>query len=357
MKAIRLVSMIIVLLVVGAFITLRVLTIDVPVGHVGVRTQEYGLLGKRGVVEKDFTPGWHRDLGPIDSWTLFQSTVQTLEMTRDPDRGDRKGRDDVQIRSADGYTVSVDVTVKYRIVKGSAHMLYQNTGSGTKYKTIVRNEAQKICMGVFGQMNTEDFYDPGQRRNRSTEAQRLLAESLEDNFVDVIVVLIRDVQFDPEYEEKIRQKKLADQEVELNRSLAKAAEKAGETQVIEAETSRRVRVIQEEKEAEIKRMENDANLQIAGIMADAEKFATEKKADADLIAAQNEAEGELLVKMAEAEGESLRNKAMQGVGGSTIVALEAAKNLNIQSATISTADIDLLDLDDMATRLGAPRTE
>ena len=51
------------------------------------------------------------------------------------------------------------------------------------------------------------------------------------------------VEFDPEYELKIRKKKLADQEVELNKAMARAETMAGKTQVIEAETLKLVSVI------------------------------------------------------------------------------------------------------------------
>jgi regulator of protease activity HflC (stomatin/prohibitin superfamily) len=353
-KGIRAISILVVLGLVGAFVVFKALTVSIPIGKVGVRTQEYALFGKKGVVPEDFGPGWHRNFGPIDSWVTFDSTVQTLEMTRELERGSMKGRDDVQVQSADGYAVSVDATVKFRIMSEEAYKLYQDTGSGSKYKTIVRNEAQDVCMRLFGQMKTEDFYDPEQRREKAAEAYTLLSESLKDNFVEVIDILIRDVQFDPEYESKIRTKKLADQEVELNKSMTKAEEMKGKTQVIEAETAKLVKIITEEKEAELVTMQAEADLEVATIAAEAERYATEKKADADLLAAQKEAEGTLLVKTAEAEGEKKRNLAMQGVGGSTIVALEAAKNLNLTDLTISTMEVDLLDLDAMATKLGAP---
>ena len=357
MKTIRAIAFLIVLGIVGLWVAVKMLTIDIHVGTVGVRTQQYAVFGAKGVVTKDFGPGWHRDLGPVDSWTLFDSTVQTLEMTRDPGRGDMEGRDDVQVQSADGYTVSVDVTVKYRIQHDMAHRLYQDTGSGSKYKAIVRNEAQQACMGLFGQMKTEDFYNPEIRRDKAEKVTALLEESLQDNFVEVIDVLIRNVQFDPDYEEKIRRKKLADQEVELNISMAKAEEMRGKTQVIEAETVRLVKIITKEKEAELITMEATTDREVAEIRAEAERFATEKQADADLIRAENEAEGELLVKKAEAEGEELRNRAMMGVGGSTIVALEAARNLNISQVTVSSVQTDLLDLDEMATKLGVPKPD
>jgi regulator of protease activity HflC (stomatin/prohibitin superfamily) len=354
MKVTRIVAIAVIGVIIGGGILLKVLTIYVPVGHAGVRTQEYALIGSKGVVQRDFGPGWHRDLGPVDSWVMFDSTVQILEMTRDPSRGTRKGRDDVQVQSADGYTVSVDVTVKYRIQPGKAHKVYQDTGSKDKYKVIVRNEAEKACMALFGQMKTEDFYNPTERRKRAGEVKGQLARSLSDNYVEVIDVLMRDVQFDPGYENKIRRKKLADQEVELNKSAARAEEMRGRTQLIEAETQRKLAVISQEKESELVKMRAETDREVAKITADAQKYVTEKRADADLVKAEKEAEGGLLVKKAEAEGERLRNRAMMGVGGSTIVALEAARNLKLSDVAISTLDTDLLDIDRMATKLGVP---
>jgi len=353
MKSIKIISILVIVLVIGAYILMKFTVSHVPVGTVGVRTQEYALFGKKGVVQQDFGPGWHRAIWPIDSWKYFDSTVQTLEMTRDPRQGSRKGRDDVQVQSADGYAVSVDVTIKYRIKPGKAHKLYVDTGSGERYKAIVRNEAEKTCIALFGGMKTEDFYNPHVRREVSKAALLSLQRSLEDNYVGVLDLLIRDVQFDPEYEKKIQTKKLADQEVEVNKSLQRAREMQGKTDVIGAETARLIKIIQEEREAELVRMRAETNVNIAEIRANSEKYATEKQADADLHAAKKIAEGRLLLKQSEAEGERLRNLAMQGVGGNIIVALEAAKNLNLEDVTISTVDNDLLDIDGMATKLGA----
>ncbi len=357
MSVIKYLSVAVVVCVLAAWLLVSFVTIYVPIGQVGVLTREYSMFGKKGVVDDDFKPGWHWDIKPIHSWTLFDSTVQTLEMTKDPHLGSKAGQDDIKVQSDDGYSVSVDVTVKYRILKDNAFKLYQSTGSGIKYKSIVRTESQRACMTLFGEMKTEDFYNPDKRRNKEIAVKKILKESLKNYFVDVIDVLIRDVQFDKEYEKKIQLKKLADQDVELNKSMAKAEEQKGKTQVIEAETRRKLNIIRQKQESELVRMEADTNRNIAKIKADYEKYSTQKQADANLIAARQQAEGELLVKTAEAEGEKLRNQAMQGVGGSTIVALEAAKNLNFGDMTISTMNIDLLDLDSMATKLGVPKSK
>jgi len=354
MKSVKLVCIIIVVLIFGGWFMLNTLTQFIPIGQVGVRIQQYNVLGKKGIVQKDFGPGWHRDLGPIDNWELYDSTLHTLEMTKDPHRGSTKGQDDVKVQSIDGNALSLDVTIKYRIKPGNAHLLYQDTGRGSKYMTFVRNQSESSSMHFFGQMKTEDFYNPDMQRKAADLIKLELKSSLANNFIEVIDVLIRDVSFDERYEQEIRRKKLADQEVELNKSMGAAAEMRGKTQVIEAETVKLVNIIIKEKDAELINMQAEADLTIAKIKAEADKIVTEKRADADLIVAEKEADGERKVRTAAAEGERLRNQALHGEGGDVMVALEAARNLQIKEATISTMDIDLLDVDAMVEKLGMP---
>ena len=354
MKIIKSFCILITVLILGFLFVLHSLTIDIPIGQVGVRIQQYSIFGKKGLIAKDYTPGWHLNRGPLDKWLLFESTVQTLEMTREPSRGSDHSIDDIKVQSADGYAISLDVTVKYQIIKDQAFQLYKQIGAGSKYKIIVRNEAQSACMGEFGQMKTEDFYNPSERRTTADAVHIQLNEALNPKGLEVIEVLIRSVQFDPEYEKKIRRKKLADQEVELNISMGKAEEMSGKTQVIEAETKKLVNLVIKEKEAELIRMQAETDLQIATIKAEFDRYVKEKEADADLIEAQKSSEGTLKVLTAEAEGERLRNEALQGSGGDILVALEAAKNLNIQDVDVSTLDIDFLNLEEMAQKLGAP---
>jgi len=355
MKIIKIISILITVTILGFWLVLHSLTIDIPIGQVGVRIQQYGIFGKKGLVAKDYTPGWHLDRGPLDKWLLFDSTAQTLEMTRDPRQGSDRTIDDIKVQSADGYAISLDVTVKYQLIKDQAYQLYKQIGAGSKYKIIVRNEAQKACMGSFGQMKTEDFYNPVARRTTADEVHKNLNIALKPKGLEVIDVLIRSVAFDPEYEKKIRRKKLADQEVELNKSMGKAEEMSGKTQVIEAETKKLVNLVIKEKEAELIRMQAETDLQIATIKAGYDRYVKEKKADADLVAAQKDAEGTLKVLTAEASGERLRNEALQGSGGDILVALEAARNLRISDVDVSTLNIDFLDLDAIVDKLGASK--
>jgi hypothetical protein len=92
---------------------------------------------------------------------------------------------------------------------------------------------------------------------------------------------------------------------------------------------------------------------VTNILAGADKFLIQKKAEGDLYKEERRAAGELLIARAKAAGERLRRLAMTGSGGDMIVALEAARNINLADVVISTQDVDLLDIDTMVNRLGA----
>lgn len=87
-------------------------------------------------------------------------------------------------------------------------------------------------------------------------------------------------------------------------------------------------------------------------LAEADKYLIEKRAEGDKYKQQRKAEGELLIKLARAEGEKLRREAIKGFGGDIIVAMEAARNFNLADINVSTMDLNLLNVDEMATRLG-----
>ena len=110
--------------------------IKVGVDQVGVRTRIWGVT--RGIVHKDYGPGWHRAVSGIDQWDLYDSTVQTLELAKEPSHMGHDERKEAAVRTADDYDVSVDMVVKYQIKKEEAWKLRQNIGVGERYKVIVR---------------------------------------------------------------------------------------------------------------------------------------------------------------------------------------------------------------------------
>jgi regulator of protease activity HflC (stomatin/prohibitin superfamily) len=373
MKFIKLLSIIILVAVGGVFVAAQFLFIKIDLGKTGVRTQQYAFLGDKGVVPEDFGAGWHRNLPLLDTWNVFDATVQTTEFTTEQERQETRkiysflssasrsylssapvgGPGQIELKSKDGYTVRLDVTVKYRVKPGEVHKLYQELGSQARYKGIVRDQVQQVIRGTFGTMRTEQFYDPDVRRGKVTEATTLLETELTSNSIELIEILIRDISFDPAYERKILDKKLADQDVELNKSLALAEEKKGETNRIAAETEAKVRVIEEELKAKQLTVKAETDKQIAQINADARLTAAKLKADADLYKAEFKAKGTLLEKEASAEGESLKATALNTPGGQNFVAFEIVQQLQLGEVTVSTQSNDFLDVESVLEKVGA----
>ena len=373
MKFINLLSVIIIATVLGVFIATNFLFVKIELGEVGVRTQQYAILGQKGVVQEDFGPGWHRNLPLLDIWKIFDATVQTTEFTTEEERKETRkiysflsqtsrkyldsvpvgGPGQVELKSKDGYTVRLDVTVKYRIKPGEVHKLYTKLGSEVRYKGIVRDQVQKVIRDTFGTMLTEQFYDPEVRRVKTIEGTEILKEVLALNSIELIDILIRDIAFDPTYERKILDKKLADQDVELNKSRALAEEKKGETNRIAAETEAKVRVIEQELKAEQLTLRAETDKTIAQINADARLAAARLKANADLYKAELEAKGTLLEKEASAEGERLKAAALNTPGGANLVAMELVEQLNLGEVTVSTQSEDFLDVEALLKKIGA----
>lgn len=323
-------------------LVLRALTIKIPPGQTGVLNAEW----TRGLVEEDYGPGFHWDIGPLHTWIRFDTTVQTFNMSMKEDEGP------LQVKSADGATVAIDVTVKYRIKPGRTWKVLKDNGPGEAYKIKVRNEAINVLRRELGALQTEAFYDPVIRQTRAAQMEKALSERLASLDIELIKILIRDLKFDEAFEVRIREKSLAQQDVELNQARTEAAKERGKTNDIIAQTKAKVVVIDQEKEKTLIALRATNDKTIAQIRADANKKEIETRSDADLFAAQMRAQGELEVRRAEAEAERMRRESLAIAGADVYVALELAKSLNLGELTISTQMVDPLDIEGMMKRLG-----
>ena len=150
----------------------------------------------------------------------------------------------------------------------------------------------------------------------------------------------------------VKQKKIADQQKELQVAKAKAAEETGKVAKIKAETTAKVQKIGKEAEAEIMRLGTDTEISIAAVKGEADKYSVERGADASLYEDEKKANGQRLVKFAQAEGTRRLNSAMAGEGGRNVVALEAAKSLVLSDVTFPSAGFEWFNPYEMARRLG-----
>ena len=319
--------------------------------EIGVRTVNFGM-GK-GIVPADCGPGYHRYLWPLDTWHRFPSTVQRIRFAKDESSGWAQQSEPIEITSADGDHVVMNAEVFFQIKEGNAHQVLQDSGSDERYKDVVRGLAQDAARVLFGRLHTEAFYTEKSREEVREEAVTQLKQKLEPRGITLVDLLVESVEFDPNYENLIRQKKIADQRVELEKAKSRAAEEQGKVAKVKAEPTAKVQKIDRETEAEISKRSTEIDLRIGGMRAEASKYAAQLKADADLYKSEHEAEGQKLLKAAEAEGTERLNAALVGEGGRNLVALEAVKRLNVVDVTFPSVGYDWFNPSEMAVRVGA----
>lgn len=274
--------------------------------EVGVRTRKIGLLGQKGVEDRIYAPGATYFFLPfINDWHVFDTKLQNLEMTYSQVRGDRKTRDDLVLKTIDGNDISLDVIIAYRIDANKAPYILQYVAGDdvTLRDKIVRTVARSKPRDIFGELKTEAFYVADAREAQSGKAREALQEILGPMGIIVEKVLTNDYRFNPEYQKAIEDKKVADQQVEKNKSAQHAARE---------EYKRKL----EEAKGEVNKMVADADGQYLKNKIEADVYQEQQ----GLLAKAIQAEG-----IAEANGIKEMNNALAGSGGEAIVKLKIAE--------------------------------
>ena len=276
--------------------------------EVGVRTRKLAFFGPKGVEDQIYAPGATYFFPPfINDWNVFDTKLQNLEMTLSHERGDRKAQDDLIFKTIDGNDISLDVIIAYRIdVDKAPHILqYVAANDQILRDKIVRTIARSKPRDIFGELKTEAFYVAEARETQAIKAKDELQKILGPMGVIVEKVLTNDYRFNAEYTKAIEDKKVADQQVEKNKSAQHAA--------IE-EYKRKL----EETRGEVNKMVADADGQYRQNKIEADVYLEQQQ----LLAKAIQAEG-----IAEAKGIQEMNNALAGSGGEAIVKLRIAEAL------------------------------
>ncbi len=273
--------------------------------EVGVRTRKISLSGT-GVEDRAYAPASTFIFFPfINDWHTFDTKLQNLEMVLDHSRGDRRTRDDLLFKTIDGNDISLDVIIAYRIDPKKAPYILQNVAENnqTLRDKVVRTVARSKPRDIFGELTTEEFYVADKRELQAQRAKDVLQEMLGPMGIIVEKVLTKDYRFNQEYQKAIEDKKVADQQVQKNRSAQHAALE------------------------EYKRKLEEAKGEVNKLIANADGAYRKSKIGADvyyekqkLLAEAIKAEG-----ITEAKGIMEMNNALAGSGGEALVKLRIAE--------------------------------
>jgi regulator of protease activity HflC (stomatin/prohibitin superfamily) len=278
-----------------------------------VRPGQYGIkqviLGSgQGINTDIYPPGLHWITPGAERMHTFPADLQVLEMS--DLKGDHEPKSNlrqvpaIKIQTSEGYTVSVDITVLYRIE--DAYKVMAQIGPGRLYEdSAVIPRAEQQLRRTFGALDAEQFYQGDFREKAATEAQRLLTDELSPKGIRVTHVLVRQYRYDKRYQAAIESRKIQDQTVFKNRAEAAAAQEEAKKNTTVAEGQAVVKTELARGDAEVKKIESEADLY------------TRTKA----------AEGKLKVELARAQGTELENRALRVGGSENMVGLKMAESL------------------------------
>ncbi len=266
---------------------------------------------------------------------ILDRSGQTIEMrrvaTKETRRGARQrqgatGGGDVKIKTIDGSDVAADIVVNYVIDADKVIEIVSHSGLENAYKKKwAMDYARSVCRNVLGELRTEEFYDSQRRDEKARRSRDILNAELAEFGLEVTAVQVQDFRFYSEYEQKIREKKLSDQEVEEQKSQAKAASERQKRIRIEEEKKAAVDIARFKGEMEVRRVEAEAQAKKARRNVDAYAYTTKIGADARFYESEKSAKGVLATRTAEADG--LKSLVSAVEGGKNLVLLEYAEKL------------------------------
>src|SRR3989338_2493059 len=201
--------------------------ISVTAGSVGV-IYDRG----RGVIAEELPEGLHLKIPLWQVATILDVRTQDYTMSAIRGEGLRYNDASTSAPTADGQRVSVDATVWFHIDPIKAANLYQKVGNMYLEKIIIPSIRSQIRL-VISKYTAIDIYSAKREEAASIMTQELVSILSEK---DIIVerVLLREIQFTPEYATAIEQKQIAQQRIQKAEYERQEAEKLKEKKIIEA---------------------------------------------------------------------------------------------------------------------------
>ena len=292
----------------------------------GIKQVKIGI--NRGIQEKVYTTGLHLVLPGMEVMHTFPRNLQVFELNNFPTQYTRLNRYEkaAYIQTSDGFFVSVDVAIMYRIV--DPYLLITTVGPGRAFEDGgIIPKAEPVLKEALGELSTEEFYNSPLRVEKTMKAREMLSKDLKPYGIQVEEVLVRYFTYSEEIQKNIEAKKLQDQLVFKNQAERRSAEEGAKLQKVVSEGEALVRVRLQAGEA----------------------YQVKRLAERDLYVRTKRANGDLLVKLAEAKKTELKNAALRGAGSERLVGLKMAEVYEGLEAIILSSDgpggVNPLDLE------------
>ncbi len=169
----------------------------------------------------------------LQSITVYDVRTETFTLSKTAQEGKVRGGDSVQTLTSDGQQVDVDISVQYHPDPNRIIELHRQIGPDYENK-IVLPAARSVTRTAVSKYAVVDVYG-GRRAEIQEEVTSELRNLFEKNFLVLDGVLLRNVDFTPEFKKAIELKQIAQQEAERKKYELERERIEKERKIIEAE--------------------------------------------------------------------------------------------------------------------------
>ena len=187
---------------------------------VRIDAQEVGVVvTPAGVQDEELLTGWHF-IAPWNSVKIMDKTIWVYSLTQSSKEGARPTNDAIWCPTADGIKMGFDLSVNWRIDPHQASWIYANISGEQdvdgKYhwieENIIRPAIKSVMPLTVSKFTPIQCYSEA-RSEIQAEVFGQLKRELAKNRIIIEQAQIREVYYNPQYEQAINQKKLEEQKV------------------------------------------------------------------------------------------------------------------------------------------------
>ena len=169
----------------------------------------------------------------IEQPTVYDMKARTYTMSIAQLEGEVKGDDSLQALTADGQTVLLDISVRYHPDPDNLDKLHRRLGVDYVNK-VLRPQVRSTVRMIVSEYPVLDVYS-GKRMLIQGAIEKALRDSFKKNYIICEEVLLRNVQFSPEFQQAIENKQIAQQEAQRMKYVLERQEQEKKRKIIEAE--------------------------------------------------------------------------------------------------------------------------
>jgi len=200
--------------------------VTIEAGHVGI----HNLFGV--VDDTEMQPGLHFK-NPLASVTEMSVKTQEYTMTFTKGEGAKSGSDTIAALTKEGLSVSLDITILYKLSPSEASDIYQEIGVNY-VDVIVRPQIRTVIREVVAKYEAKQLYSED-RQAVAIDITENLEPELINRGIILERVLLRHIQLPEQLTTSIETKLVAEQDAERMVFILQQEQKEAERKVIEAE--------------------------------------------------------------------------------------------------------------------------